>query len=223
MSKPVFGLLAGLAVVSAVPLVSGRRGGRNATGDVRALQELLAYLRALRWQYHTTHWQVKGSNYYGDHLLFERLYAGEGGGPDLDSQIDGLGERMTRYFGPDSVKDSAILPLTQTVLAEAEREMDPIRRAMALESETQEQISHAYEALKRSGHKTLGLDDFLMALADERDTALYLLGQRLDAPPRFPQKSKGAANRGSRAACGCGSKNCAGHCGSPNCTCGSSR
>jgi hypothetical protein len=66
-----------------------------------------------------------------------------------------------------------------------------------------------------------------MALADERDTVLYLLGQRLDERPTFaaPQKQQrrqqqrrqqGSGNAG----CGCGSKNCAGYCGSKNCSCG---
>ena len=220
MSKPVLGLLAGLAVVSAAPMLLARRGGRNVAPDVAALQRLLAHLRALRWQYHTTHWQSKGPNFYGDHLLFERLYAGEGGGPDLDAEIDGLGERMTRFFGAETVDDSAILPLTTAILAAAGSEREPIRRAMALETATHEAIDHAYEALAASGHKTLGLDDFLMALADERDTAAYLLGQRLDAPPRFPAK-QGQANRAS--GCGCGSKNKAGSRGSSNCTCGSIR
>jgi len=272
MSKPVLGLLAGLALVSAAPLVLQRgsgnagytvrrassgnwwivldpsgeqhggihldqqsaersarlanaRGSRNAS-DVSALQSLLAHLRALRWLYHTTHWQLKGESYYGDHLLFQRLYAGEDGGPNLDDEIDGLGERMTRYFGADSVSDSVILPLTQDAISKVEGSPDLIRRAFALERATHGAIERAYGAIQASGHKTLGLDDFLMALADERDTAAYLLGQRLDEPPSFapPQQRQQARQQqrqqGSRSACGCGSKNCAGYCGSKNCSCG---
>ena len=226
MSKPVLGLLAGLALVSAAPLVLSPKGSRN-TPDVAALQDLLAHLRALRQVYHTTHWNVSGGNYYGDHLLFQRLYAGEGSGPTLDDQIDGLGERMVRYFGGHTVSDSIILPRMEQVASRAESESDPIRRAFQLEQDTHRAIESAYEALKATGHKTLGLDDFLMALADERDTVLYLLGQRLDERPTFaaPQKQQrrqqqrrqqGSGNAG----CGCGSKNCAGYCGSKNCSCG---
>jgi hypothetical protein len=68
-----------------------------------------------------------------------------------------------------------------------------------------------------------------MALADERDTVLYLLGQRLDERPTFaaPQKQQRQQQRRQQqrrqqgsSNCGCGSKNCAGYCGSKNCSCG---
>ena len=224
MSKPVLGLLAGLALVSAAPLAL-RKGSRNAS-DVTALQRLLAHLRALRQVYHTTHWNVSGSNYYGDHLLFQRLYAGEEGA-SLDDQIDGLGERMVRYFGSETVSDSIILPMMQQIVSSAEAQREPIRRAYQMEQATHKAIEDAYEALKATGHKTLGLDDFLMALADERDTVLYLLGQRLDEPATFRQtkaqpqrRQQQRRQQGSSNGCGCGSKNCAGYCGSKNCSCG---
>ena len=228
MSKPVLGLLAGLSLVAAAPLVLSPKGSRNAS-DVAALQDLLAHLRALRQVYHTTHWNVSGANYYGDHLLFQRLYAGEDGGPNLDDQIDGLGERMVRYFGGQTVSDSIILPRMEQIARRAEAQADPIRRAFLLEQDTHRAIENAYEALKATGHKTLGLDDFLMALADERDTVLYLLGQRLDERPAFaaPQKQQRQQQRRQQqrrqqgsSNCGCGSKNCAGYCGSKNCSCG---
>ena len=222
MSQPVLGLLAGLALFSAAPLAL-RKGSRNAP-DITSLQRLLAHLRALRQVYHTTHWNVSGGNYYGDHLLFQRLYAGEEGA-SLDDQIDGLGERMVRYFGSETVSDSVILPMMQQIVSSAEAQREPIRRAYQMEQATHKAIEDAYEALKATGHKTLGLDDFLMALADERDTVLYLLGQRLDEPATFRQakpqrRQQQRRQQGSSNGCGCGSKNCAGYCGSKNCSCG---
>ena len=41
---------------------------------VEKLQWLLACLRAQYWMYQQSHWQVMGPEYYGNHLLFERLY-----------------------------------------------------------------------------------------------------------------------------------------------------
>lgn len=216
MSKPVLGLLAGLALVSAAPLAL-RKGSRNAS-DVAALQRLLAYLRALRQVYHTTHWNVQGSNYYGDHLLFQRLYAGEEGA-SLDDQIDGLGERMVRYFGSGTVDDNVILPMMQQIVS-SHTEPEPIRRAYHMEQAAHKAIEDAYEALKATGHKTLGLDDFLMALADERDTVLYLLGQRLDEPATFRQtKAQPQRRQQQRQQQGAKNKGSCNVCGSPNCGC----
>ena len=49
-------------------------GIEKAKSTVEILQEVLGLLRGQYWNYWTTHWQVKGENYYGNHLLFQRLY-----------------------------------------------------------------------------------------------------------------------------------------------------
>ena len=41
------------------------------------LCDLLACFQALRMTYHTSHWQARGASFYGDHLLFQRLYLGD--------------------------------------------------------------------------------------------------------------------------------------------------
>ena len=38
------------------------------------LLQLLAILRALHWSHWTLHWKVKGDPFYGDHLMYQRLY-----------------------------------------------------------------------------------------------------------------------------------------------------
>ena len=145
------------------------------------LQNLLAHLRALRWHYQTVHWTAGGPTFYGDHLLFQRLYAGDQGGPDIGESIDALGERMVAYLGPDSVADAAIVPLFQAAIPHNPR--TPIEGALALEQATQQAVSIGYRSLEQAGTLSLGLDDFLMALANARDTALYLLQRRLAADP----------------------------------------
>lgn len=148
--------------------------------DVSLYQIVLAYLRALQWVAWTTHWTVKGPSFYGDHLLLQRLYEGKKGGPNINDEIDGLGERMVAYFGPQSVHPAKINKLTQELIDPVSQAGDRITSLIHLEVGLQSAIRKAWSANQSSGEEmSLGLDDFLMGLANERDTAKYLLKQRL--------------------------------------------
>ncbi len=153
-----------------------RKGAAN-RGGLNQLQHLLALLRTLRWHYHTTHWRVQGKSFYGDHLMFERLYQGE---PSLDDEIDKLGEKMVTLYGRDAVASQTIWPEATRSLESAIQQSDcPYRQALALEGEVQQTLKSAYDTLKAEGKLTAGMDDYLLALANERDTATYLLKQRM--------------------------------------------
>ena len=133
---------------------------------------------------------MSGSNFYGDHLLLNRLYAGRGGGPKINDQIDDLGERMVAYFGADSVNPALINRKVHEVLRDPGEwmymptanglEEGTLGQLYSLEVRLQGAIRRAWEANQKSGaYMSLGLDDYLMSLANERDTAIYLLGRRL--------------------------------------------
>jgi len=151
------------------------KGSANHNG-LHKLQHLLALLRTLRWHYHTTHWRVQGKNFYGDHLMFERLYKGD---PSLDDEIDTLGEKMVSLYGRDVVTSQAIWPEATRSLEAVASQSCPYRQALMLEQEVQQTLKSAHDSLKSEGRLTAGMDDYLIALANERDTAIYLLKQRL--------------------------------------------
>jgi DNA-binding ferritin-like protein len=156
--------------------------------DVGWYQSILAHLRALQWVYTTSHWTSAGPNSYSDHLLLQRLYEG------LDKPIDALGERMVAYFGPQSVEPGLINERVQHFMkydfhGVAE---DPFFRLFHHEDSLQKAIRKAWKANQDSAQEdpasmrsprgdefSLGLDDYLMGLANERDEAIYLLKQRL--------------------------------------------
>jgi DNA-binding ferritin-like protein len=151
------------------------KGSANHNG-LHKLQHLLALLRTLRWHYHTTHWRVQGKNFYGDHLMFERLYKGD---PSLDDEIDTLGEKMVSLYGRDVVTSQTIWPEATRSLEAVASQSCPYRQALMLEQEVQQTLKSAHDSLKSEGRLTAGMDDYLIALANERDTAIYLLKQRL--------------------------------------------
>lgn len=145
--------------------------------DVSLFQDVLVYLRALQWLYWTMHWVAAGPQFYGDHLLLQRLYEGKDGGPDIQDQIDRLGERLVAYFGVSAVSPALINRRVQELLEHLSNK-DPLYDLLVIETDFQAAVRRAWKANQSHG-MSLGLDNLLMALADERDTAIYLLKRRL--------------------------------------------
>ena len=142
--------------------------------NLRLLVGLLGFLRALKWNYWNSHWMVSGEPYYGDHLLFERLYS-----TVIDDQIDTLAEKIVAY-DPSILREGTMRSAFNSFLDKYQREFarSPVQRGIAMERKCKKSIKTVYEELKSSGCLSLGMDDFLMATASERETAFYLLNQR---------------------------------------------
>jgi DNA-binding ferritin-like protein len=168
-----FGVL-GLVTAAGLLPTASRSGSRAlSAADGQALQGILVLLRVLQIGVQEGHWTVKGSNYYGDHLLLQRIYT------SVDDEIDGIGERIVAYAGPSYVDSDVITAKANTVLRELRKRKDPIQQALAAEEMLQVALRKTYDALKASGGLSLGLDDFLMGIASAHDTNRYLLQQRL--------------------------------------------
>ena len=148
------------------------------------LIQLLAILRALHWSHWTSHWKSKGENSYQTHLLFERLYTG------VAEDIDTLAEKIVSDFGPEALGDLPVMAMSTRFLRGHE-EVSMIPRALAMEEHLQKAIKTAYEELKASGSLPLGMDDFLMALANSHETNLYLLRQNLRTGSQKVTAAKG--------------------------------
>lgn len=139
------------------------------------LNHLLALLRAQHMLYWTGHWQATGDSSYGDHLLMERLYTG-----NVVAEIDTLAEKMVAMGGAEAVDPQRQIELMHNWVQEVDDLVHPIERALFLEREFQDFVEHVYEVLSDSDDMSLGLDDFLMSMANDHETSLYLLQQRVD-------------------------------------------
>lgn len=137
------------------------------------LKFLLATLRAAQMVHQTGHWRVRGKTYYGDHLLLERLYN------SVDEEIDKLAEKMVEKYGEDSVDIHEQIDHMHTVIKGIAKISCNFQRAQAVEKMLQKLFKMSYDKLKETGELTLGMDDFLMASANNHETNCYLLGQRL--------------------------------------------
>jgi len=138
---------------------------------LQMLLMLLAGLRSAHLSHWTTHWQVKGMPYYGDHLLMDKLYN------SIPEEIDVLAEKIVAEFGGESVDLNAqMTEMTIQVKAINEASTDPLHRALCVEEFLQDLFEVVYEALE--GQISLGMDDYIMAIANNHETNLYLLKQR---------------------------------------------
>jgi len=134
--------------------------------------QLLAKLRTLSMYYQTAHWQCKGSLFYQDHLLFERLYN------VVNEEIDGVAERAVGI-----TQDVSVVNLNDSLKLMAEI-------AIKLPMENKENVSYAQTALilemdllKMLGslepNVTLGTKDLMGAIANSHESNCYLLRQRI--------------------------------------------
>jgi DNA-binding ferritin-like protein len=143
------------------------------------LINLLATLRAIRWHAWNTHWKAKGLTAYSDHLLFQRIYSGDGGGPKIDDQIDGLGERIIALFGNDAV-DGVEVSKRANRIHQGVEGLGMIAGALELEQEALKAAATVAEKVSQGpAELRISLDNFVRELADARSTVIYLLQQRL--------------------------------------------
>jgi len=141
------------------------------------LFDVLALLRAQYLSYQTSHWQARGLPYYGNHLLFQRLYE------SVPDEIDGLAEKLVGYLGGEAVSLAPQAVKIANYAVEWAKIECPFHRGLASEKAAQAAFQVAYDHIKAAKAMTLGLDDFLMAAANAHETNAYLLQQVVSAPP----------------------------------------
>lgn len=130
------------------------------------LSSLLSYLRALYQAYQHMHWKSQGQNYYGDHLLFQRLYE------DVQAEVDLVAEKtigITNDVGSidNELKDS--LPLAEKMLDGN----DYPKQAVEVEKGLLDLVKQLM-----GSNPSDGVQNLLQSIADKHEEHVYLLQQR---------------------------------------------
>ena len=153
-------------------------------GDARyaELGIIIDLLRALSMLHHTHHWQAQGSQFYGDHLLYQRLYE------LADGQIDMVGEKAVGLGSPELVMPRHSLENMRRYIEAVEDSdiMDDAALKMAKRSLLAEKSfitagEKMMDQLKSKGLLTRGVEQMLGTILDEHEGVLYLLKQRISA------------------------------------------
>ena len=125
----------------------------------------------------TAHWVSKGSDYYADHLLYERLY------DESILEIDAFVEKVIPLSSEQIVHPAAVVSEALELLKASDLSFDQDATAdelaaatLKMEKELLERIELTYKSLGEE--LTLGLDDHLQAMHSAHEGHVYLLGQR---------------------------------------------
>lgn len=134
----------------------------------------IASLKAIALIHQHSHWTTKGDTFYGDHLLFERIYNSALG------NLDTAAEKFMGLFGPDCLDYALQAELLNKVLLKYKGlEGEPLSMSLSIEKDFIKFSQDAYNCFKDEGKLTLGLDDMVMTIASKREEAVYLLQQPL--------------------------------------------
>jgi len=132
----------------------------------------VATLKAIALIHQHNHWTTKGNDFYGDHLLFERLYDEK-----LDN-VDAAAEKFIGLFGVECLEYGLQTQFLNKVLEKYKKLVgDPLTMSMVAEKDFLKFSQDAYNCFEEEGRLTIGLDDTISAIASKSEEAVYLLQQ----------------------------------------------
>ncbi len=139
------------------------------------LTQLLGLLQALAMLHQVHHWNTKGSAYYADHLLFERLYN------DSVGFIDGLAEKALGLKETVTVVAVNQAQIICELLASFGQGVNPDEMvSISLQAEIfcLACIAKVLDTKELQGTLSHGLSNMLEGVADKHEEFVYLLQQR---------------------------------------------
>jgi DNA-binding ferritin-like protein len=134
----------------------------------------IASLKAMSIIHQHNHWTAKGSDSYGGHLLFERLY------DSVLENLDTAAEKFMGIFGAECLDYTFQVELLNKVLLKYKALVGtPAEMSLSVEKDFIKFSQDAYKCFEDEGKMTLGLDDMIMSISGKREEAVYLLQQTL--------------------------------------------
>jgi len=143
------------------------------------LSVALVHLKYLAAVHQNHHWVTKGDPFYGDHLLFQRVYSA------TIEDIDTLAEKSIGLGSTANVDlvlvTSQLMKLVKgygmTTTLPSPSEL--AKRSYLSEMNFIKVMAHLAEHLKECGLMTRGLDNMLQGIEDRHEGHVYLLKQRI--------------------------------------------
>lgn len=139
----------------------------------------LVHLKFLSTIHQTHHWITKGDAFYGDHLMFQRLYDG------VVEEIDSLAEKIVGIGGQNGV--NVVLQTTQLMrlvkgygaVSTIPQPSEFVKRSLVAEKNFISTLELAHASLVERCVMTKGLDNMLCGMLDGHESNVYLLKQRI--------------------------------------------
>jgi len=142
------------------------------------LSVAMVHLKYLYSLHQNHHWVSCGDPFYGDHLLFQKIYEG------IAEEIDSLAEKAVGLGCTENVNlELQTSQLLKLVKGGASAMMMPTKSDLAKKSLIAEMnflsvMKQLCESLRECGLMTHGLDNLLAGIEDKHEGHVYLLKQR---------------------------------------------
>lgn len=140
----------------------------------KAAAMYVALLQGMSIIHQNAHWLTKGNNFYGDHLLFMRIYE------SAQENLDSASEKFIGTLGEECLDLTHHTELLNKVLSKYNKSTDDFaKRSLAIEEEFLKFSDFTYDCFEKAGKLTLGIDDLLCAVYSKREESIYLLKQSM--------------------------------------------
>jgi DNA-binding ferritin-like protein len=135
----------------------------------------VATLKSLALISQHSHWTTRGMTFYGDHLLFERIYN------DVLKTLDSAAEKFIGLLGDTCLSYDLQADLLHKVLHKyGSLEGSPVQMLLVAEREFLNFSKAVNKAFIEEDKMTLGLEDMLQEIASKHEEFCYLLQQTID-------------------------------------------
>lgn len=131
--------------------------------------QILSELRALYIAYQSAHWTAGGGTFYGDHLLFQRLYG------NVQDELDSVAEKALGSGIHPGMFDP--VSLAHGAATAAQSLLKPGQIIDCLINAEREFVCHL-ETFASTDGLSLGAENLLAGIADKHEEHIYLLSQR---------------------------------------------
>lgn len=134
----------------------------------------IATLRCIYLINQHNHWTVKGKEFYSLHQLFGGIYESAGEHTDMAS------EKLISVLGEECVDYKLQNELIYNIKEKYESMLnDSLNMSLQIEKDFRKLSKEFRECLDKEDNLTLGLDDMLCAISNDRDKHIYMLTQTL--------------------------------------------
>ena len=137
------------------------------------MKNLLSYAQALLQLFRHFHWRSSGPNYYGDHLLYDRIYN------DIADEVDKIAEKTigiendSDAIGPES-DTKMTAELVSKFTSDGDKPSEFPEQGIVAQKGFLKLISELM-----TGNPSDGVQNLLQGIADKHEEHLYLLQQRV--------------------------------------------
>ncbi len=133
----------------------------------------LAFLRAIYMTHQHNHWTTKSKSFYGNHLLFQRLYE------SAQENADMAAEKFIGILGGEFLDFKNQSDAVSKILTRYASVSDQFEMSLKIEQDFLKFSKIAYDCFEGNKKMTFGLDDMIMSIASKREESVYLLKQTI--------------------------------------------